>query len=286
MKIHPVARMFPDMGPEQFQELVDDIAQHGQREPVIVYKDRIVDGRHRWRACAKLGLPCWTEEWDQKGSLVHFVISRNLHRRHLDASQRAVIAAEILPMLEKEARHRMVVGGMKGGARGCVDKGSADLQSGGQQHGRRAIDEAGQAANVSARQVAYVKRIKEVAPELVASILGGELSVNRARKIIELSDQERLRVLELGREVGYDKALSESTMAAKRRRINHAPTVLDMRRAWRRLVKRVDELDGVMQHLRGMRKRLDETPAPRREMGNLARRMQRVSEAMESLIAS
>jgi len=37
---------------------------------------------------------------------VHYVVSKNLQRRHLTISQRATIAAEMVPMLAKEAKER------------------------------------------------------------------------------------------------------------------------------------------------------------------------------------
>ena len=44
--------------------------------------------------------------WDGTGSLVSLVVSLNLHRRHLTSGQKAIIGAEILPMLEDEAKER------------------------------------------------------------------------------------------------------------------------------------------------------------------------------------
>ena len=50
------------------------------------------------------------EEWSN-GSSVLYVLSKNLHRRHLTTSQRAAIAAEAVPMLREEAQKRQATSG-------------------------------------------------------------------------------------------------------------------------------------------------------------------------------
>lgn len=97
LEFHPVADIFPMMSDLEFSGLVDDIKANGLREPVWLHRDgRIIDGRNRYRACRQAGIEPITRTYDgPDGELVRFVISLNLHRRHLDSDQRAVVAARV-----------------------------------------------------------------------------------------------------------------------------------------------------------------------------------------------
>jgi hypothetical protein len=53
-----------------------------------------VDARHRFLACEQARVKPEFREWTGKGSLVAFVISENVPRRHLTATQRAVIGRD------------------------------------------------------------------------------------------------------------------------------------------------------------------------------------------------
>ena len=57
--------------------------------------DRILDGRNSYRACLQLGLAPRFQPWDGAGTPEAFVVSNNLHRRHLNESQRALVAARL-----------------------------------------------------------------------------------------------------------------------------------------------------------------------------------------------
>lgn len=93
---HPIAKHFPKMSGEEFEALKADIAANGQQEPIILHEDKILDGRHRYRACQELELEPRTRKWTGEcGTPAAFVASMNLHRRHLTASQRASIAVSL-----------------------------------------------------------------------------------------------------------------------------------------------------------------------------------------------
>src|SRR5437879_5385544 len=103
--------MFPPMTEEEFRLLVADIRHHGLQEPLWRYQGKIIDGVHRYRACRLLGIEPTYHEWDGVGSLVNFVVSRNLHRRHMTSTQRAVVALEIEHQLGIEARRNQALSG-------------------------------------------------------------------------------------------------------------------------------------------------------------------------------
>jgi ParB-like chromosome segregation protein Spo0J len=95
LKIDPLATLFPPMAEEEFARLKADIAARGQLEPIWTHRGRVVDGRHRLRACRELGLEPIVREYDGDSTVLGFVIAKNLHRRHLSANQRALVAAKL-----------------------------------------------------------------------------------------------------------------------------------------------------------------------------------------------
>ncbi len=86
---HAATELFPMMSDDEFAALKADIEQHGQREPAVYYKGQVLDGRNRARACEELGIELSQRELDEDQDPVAFVLSVNLHRRHLTPSQRS-----------------------------------------------------------------------------------------------------------------------------------------------------------------------------------------------------
>src|SRR5262245_12048482 len=105
--VHPVANLFPLMTGADFDALVADIQAHGVREPGRLDKNgNILDGRNRARACAQLGIEMpWITGAGADLDPVVFIASLNLHRRHLNESQRAIIAAKLATMKNGDNQH-------------------------------------------------------------------------------------------------------------------------------------------------------------------------------------
>jgi ParB-like chromosome segregation protein Spo0J len=91
---HPLADLLPPMGPYEYEELKTDIFTNGLYAPIVLYEGRILDGRNRYRACQETGIPPRFTNY-LGDDPVSVVASMNLHRRHLNPSQRAMIAARL-----------------------------------------------------------------------------------------------------------------------------------------------------------------------------------------------
>jgi ParB-like chromosome segregation protein Spo0J len=88
-RFHSAAALFPPLQEAEYRRLSEDIAKNGLLEEIVVYDERILDGRHRLRACLENHIKPRFVKYDGTDP-VEFVLSRNLHRRHLSASQRAL----------------------------------------------------------------------------------------------------------------------------------------------------------------------------------------------------
>ncbi len=167
IKFHPAADVFPCLEGEPFEALVADIRKNGLRELIVLHPDgRILDGRNRYRACFAAGVEPRFKTWDEKGSAVAFVVSLNVHRRHLDGSQRGMVAARIATLKQGERADR-----------------SIDLSTT-QAHAAALL-------NIS---VATVKRAREVLDsgdaDLIASVDQGEIAVAAAAKVAHARTNE------------------------------------------------------------------------------------------------
>ena len=56
LKPHALADELPGMRKEEYEALKQDIQQNGLKEPMILFKRRILDGRHRHKACVELDI--------------------------------------------------------------------------------------------------------------------------------------------------------------------------------------------------------------------------------------
>jgi N6-adenosine-specific RNA methylase IME4 len=99
LEFHPLASIFPLMEGEAFDALVASVkASNGPRNPIMLFEDKILDGRNRYRACLTAGIEIASEMLDDLtygDDPLQFVLDQNLDRRHLNAAQLAMAADEL-----------------------------------------------------------------------------------------------------------------------------------------------------------------------------------------------
>ena len=172
IKIHPAANLFPMMTDEQFQNLKADIKEHGQQEAIVFSHDNLlVDGRNRIRACNELGIEPETCELMEETDVVAYVLSHNLHRRHLSTNQRACVAAKLATL-----KHGEVGNGRKAEGQNCPST----------------IDDAATLLNVSPRTVKNAKHVIENASSAVVdAVESDQIKASLAYKFIGLCGGKR-----------------------------------------------------------------------------------------------
>ena len=194
IEIHEAAYLFPEMQEQEFEELKQDIRKNGQQMPILTHQDKLVDGRHRLRACKELGIVPWYEEMDaaNDAEVKDKVISLNLFRRNYEPSVRAMIAA------------RLTNSGI-----------------GTNQHTAGAVSQQ-KVANELGISVDSVSRGKQVlksgVPELIKAVEAGKIDITNAATLAKLSkeDQSQLNFDDIKAIQEASKAINKAKFEARR----------------------------------------------------------------------
>jgi hypothetical protein len=169
---HPLSALFPAMSDDDLAALTQDIKKNGQKEAVIVFEGKILDGWHRYLGCKKAGVKCATIKHDGKNP-VAFVLSRNLHRRHLTGSQRAAVIVAATDWNQIGANRR------GGSEPGSDPKSEAEMAA---------------AAEVSDRTIRHAKAAHEAG--LGDAVKEGKVSAKAAAEVAKLPKKEREKAVE------------------------------------------------------------------------------------------
>ena len=172
-KIHPLAEIFPMMEDSELQELAADIKKVGLRAPITLFKGEILDGRNRLRACEIAGVePKFLERSIDDPEA--FVLSANLHRRHMTTGQRAMVAAKLENM-----------------AHGRSEKKEVNLPLTPQI--TRA--EAAEKLSVSTASVKSASKVLDESPKLAKKVSDGKITLNKA---VEKLKEKKVELLPKG----------------------------------------------------------------------------------------
>jgi len=161
MELHPLCTYFPRMSDDEFNSLKDNIQDNGQTHPIYTLDGMILDGGNRYRALCELGIAPVIIEYIGTNP-TQFILSSNLHRRHLTQGQAAAIVSASQSWVNAQAESQL--------------RSTAQLDT--------TIARAKQSGVGQRTQQLADKLVKEAPAELVKEVIDGKKSLNRAIKEI------------------------------------------------------------------------------------------------------
>jgi N6-adenosine-specific RNA methylase IME4 len=176
---HALANLFPMMSAIEAMDLDASIAARGLEDPIILHEGRILDGRNRYASCLRLGVTPHFRNFCERGldgprSPLDFVIDKNLRRRHLDESQRAMVAANIA----------MLKHGQRANRESPIGDSSVTQA------------DAARMLRVGKRSVERARDVLDHgAPELIAAVRDGSIAVSMASDFSQLPISEQVAIL-------------------------------------------------------------------------------------------
>ncbi|NID04260.1 plasmid replication/partition related protein [Luteibacter jiangsuensis] len=183
--------------PDEYEALERSLLAEGCRDALVLWGDTLVDGHNRYGICRKHDIPFQTVQNERFQSLddVHlWMIEQHLGRRSVSDFQRGVLALRKREILaERRARAAATEGGE---AAPDVPFDTTGAQPAASKPARPAATESrkeiAREARISSNQVGMIEKIrKEAAPEVVAAVKSGTLSISAAAAVASLPEEEQ-----------------------------------------------------------------------------------------------
>ncbi|WP_341888582.1 plasmid replication/partition related protein [Variovorax sp. YR752] len=242
--------------PEEYEALERSILNEGCRDALVLWGNVLVDGHNRYGICQKHGLPFQTVQNTRFKTLqdVHlWMIDQHLGRRSISDYLRGVLALRKKDIVdERRARSTATTPTTSDDPPFDVDDAPASTASPASDealpppvpmNSREAI---ARAARLSSSQVTMIEKIqKQAAPELVAAVKSGVISINTAAAVASLPAEEQVTAANAGKD--ELKQAAKRVREAKRKPREAAPETEDGAEpasldAVRQLEQRVAEL--------------------------------------------
>lgn len=204
LKPHELALLFPPLEKEAAAELSTDIKINGQRDPIILFENKILDGVQRYGACLDARVEPETTKFEFTDAFhkgihpVDFVMSKNLHRRHLSKGQRAVVYVSAENLRKKKFST----------FEENVERGNKTWQEQNIAEGKKAVSairkirktdvgmsqrrsELAAEAQVSPRLIEMAERVQKEAPRKLQAIKDGKVALHDVFHKLPPTDRQR-----------------------------------------------------------------------------------------------
>ncbi|WP_208507960.1 plasmid replication/partition related protein [Variovorax paradoxus] len=201
--------------PEEHEALERSILTEGCRDALVLWGDVLVDGHNRYAICQKHGLPFQTVQNTRFQSIedVHlWMIDQHLGRRSISDFVRGVLALRKKDIVtERRARTASASSATADADASTSSAASSDDTSVPPPAPLNSREAIAKAARISSTQVQMIEKIqKQAAPEVVAAVKSGTISINAAAAVASLPAEEQVAAANAGKD--------ELKLAAKRAR--------------------------------------------------------------------
>jgi polyhydroxyalkanoate synthesis regulator phasin len=176
--------------PDEYESLERSLLTEGCRDALVLWGDTLVDGHNRYGICRKHDIPFQTVQNERFRSIddVHlWMIEQHLGRRSVSDFQRGVLALRKREILA-ERRAQL--------AEADVPFDTTDAHPAAPKPPKAAPADSrkdiAREARISSNQVGMIEKIrKEAAPEVVAAVKSGALSISAAAAVASLPEDEQ-----------------------------------------------------------------------------------------------
>ena len=200
--------------PEEHEALERSLLAEGCRGALVLWGDVLVDGHNRYGICQKHGLPFQTVQNTRFQSMqdVHlWMIDQHLGRRSVSDFQRGVLALRKREIVAERRAAALAASSPSQTPAGHAAHNEHDATSNAEPStpvtqqpptdplsSREAI---ARAARLSSSQVVMIEKIrKQAAPEVVAAVKSGTISINAAAAVASLPAEEQAAAAMAGKD--------------------------------------------------------------------------------------
>jgi len=195
--------------PEEHEALERSILTEGCRDALVLWGDVLVDGHNRYGICRKHDLPFQTVQNTRFKTIedVHlWMIDQHLGRRSISDYLRGVLALRKKDIVDERRARALAETPAPDDAPFDVDTPAAEspadnapaLPPPAPLNSRESI---AKAARLSSSQVVMIEKIqKQAAPELVAAVKSGVISINTAAAVATLPAEEQVTAANAGKD--------------------------------------------------------------------------------------
>jgi hypothetical protein len=176
--------LIPPLTDGERAALKESIETHGCQYPLIVWKNIILDGHHRYEICIESDRPFKTIEMEfpDRNEAKIWIIKNPRGRRNLNESQRAMLAVTLEALYGEQAKVRQ---GTRTDLGQNLDRGEAE----------RSAEKAAKDMGVSHQTVSFAKKVAtKGVPELKQLVNSSELAVSTAATVADLSAEDQNKV--------------------------------------------------------------------------------------------